>query len=270
MRPSPAFPSAIPFTRVLAFAALSAGAVSALAQAAPGEGPPSTSWSLGVGVISMQQPYAGMKRETQGLPVLQFENEYVHIFGPQIGLTLPGLAISDSQKLNFSLVARYDGSGYKPGDAPILSGMAERKGGIWAGAEVEWKNDLADLKAAWLGDASGNSKGQKFSLGLERTWHFGGKFMLTPRVEASWHDKNFVDYYYGVRASEARAGRAAYAGKAGMNTELGLRGIYLFDQRHSMFVDVATTRLDKHIQNSPLVDRSSENRVMLGYTYRFR
>ncbi len=261
---------AINLARVSTLAVGLACAVPALAQGPDGDGPPSTSWSLGVGVISMQKPYTGIDRENKVLPVFQFENEYVHIFGPQIGLKLPSLDIGDSQQLDFSIVGKYEGSGYEAKDAPILSGMSERKGGFWAGAEVEWKNDLADVKAGWLADASGNSKGQKFSLALEKTWHFGESMMLTPRVEATWQDKKYVDYYFGVRDSEASLGRPAYAGKAGTGAEVGVRGLYMFDKRHSAFLDVAVSSLAKEIKDSPLVDRSTENRVLLGYTYRFR
>lgn len=235
-----------------------------------GDGPPSTTWSLGVGAISMQKPYTGIDRENQVLPVLLFENRYVHIVGPQIGLKLPSLYISDSQQIDFSIVGKFDGSGYKATDAPILSGMGERKSGFWAGAEVVWKNDLADVKSAWLADASGNSKGQRFSLGVERAWHFGGSMMFRPRAEAIWHDDKYVDYYFGVLDSEAGAGRSAYAGKAGTGAEVGVLGLYMFDPRHSVMLDVAVSSLPKGIKDSPLVDRSTENSVLVGYTYRLR
>ena len=35
-------------------------------------------------------------------------------------------------------------------------------------------------------------------------------------------------------------------------------------------MDVEVTRLASSIKDSPLVDRSTENRVFLGYLYRFR
>lgn len=249
-------------------AALSAPLAAAAEETPAGEA--SSSWSLGIGAMSKQAPYTGIDRETTALPMIHFENRYVRIFGPGIGIKLPGFALSDSQQLNFSLVGKYDGSGYEADDAAILRGMAERKGGIWAGARAEWNNPLADVSAEWLADASGNSKGQRFSLGLERTWRWGQHVSITPRVGANWQDKKYIDYYYGVRESEARADRPAYLGKAGVNTEVGVRGIYRFDQRHSLFLDVEVTGLAKQIKDSPLVDRSTENRVFLGYLYRFQ
>lgn len=261
------------FSRHVAASALAVGLCTSMAaQAAdPNNGGESSmSWSLGIGASSKQAPYTGIDRENQALPLLRFENRYVEVFGPRIGVKLPGLQISETQKLNFSLVGKYDGSGYEADDAPILNGMKKRRGGFWAGAKAEWDTGLFELGAEWLGDASGNSKGQRFSLGLEKTWRFGHQFMLTPRLGAHWHDKKYVDYYYGVRDSEVRADRPAYQGKSGVNAELGVRGIYMFDQRHSLMMDVEVTRLASSIKDSPLVDRSTENRVFLGYLYRFR
>lgn len=260
--------TAVDLVRTSILAAALAHGILAHAQQPPGD-PESTSWSLGAAVVSMQKPYIGMDRETKVLPMLRFENRYVRIFGPQIGLKLPGVDIGDSQKLNFSLIGKFDGSGYKAKDAPIFTGMSERKGGFWAGAEMEWKNDFADLQVSWMTDASNKSKGQKFSIGLQKAWRVGQSVMLMPRVEAVWHDKKYVDYYYGVRASEARAGRPAYAGKAGTSAELGLRSVYMIDQRNSVFLDVSVSSLPKSIKDSPLVNRSTESRMLLGYTYRF-
>lgn len=263
-------PNGVTMARASVLAAVLTASAPAFAQGQTGEDAPSSTWALGIGAISSQKPYAGIGRDSMVLPVVQFENRYINISGPQIGIKLPSLDISDSQRLNFSIVGKYDGSGYKEKEAPILSGMSERKSSFLVGAEVEWNNDLVDVKAAWLADASGNSNGQLFTLGFERSWQFGQHFMLAPRVEATWHDKKYIDYYFGVRDSEARQNRPAYAGKAGASAELGLRGIYMFDRRHSLFLDLSVSSLAKGVKDSPLVDRSTENSVLLGYTYRFR
>ena len=248
---------------------LCALAMPAAAQSTDGEAS-SYTWGLGVGAATTQTPYKGYDRENTALPLLHFENRYVRIFGPEAGLKLPGLQLGESQRLDFSVVARYDGSGYEEDDADILEGMRKRKSGFWAGAKAKWSTDLVDVNAQWLADASGNSKGQRFSLGVERTWRFGQHLMLTPRLQATWQDKKYVDYYFGVRDSEARGGRPAYEGKSGVNTEVGVRGIYMFDRRHSLFLDLEVTSLASSIKDSPLVDRSTENRVLVGYLYRFR
>jgi len=228
-----------------------------------------SSWGFGIAAISKQQPYAGMDRETRVLPMLSYENSWFKFSGLGAEVKLPRLGINERQSIDFRLVGRFDMSGYEAGDAPILNGMGERKGGFWAGARATWRNDVAHLSADWTADASGHSKGQRFALSLEKNFRLGPQLMLTPRLGAVWLDRKYVDYYFGVRSHEANAGRAAYTAKAAINTELGLRGAYMFDRHHSLFLDVGVTRLAKEIKNSPLVDRSTENRVLLGYLYRF-
>ncbi|MEL7893704.1 MipA/OmpV family protein [Vreelandella neptunia] len=228
-----------------------------------------TTWGLGVGAISDQDPYAGIDRENTPFPLFLVENRYISVFGPEIKFKLPSLVISDSQQLDFGIVAQYDGSGYEQGDATILNGMSERKGGFWAGAKVEWNTDLVDVGAEWLTDVSGNSDGQRFDLGLERTWEFGEHIMLTPHVGASWQDDKNVDYYFGVRDSEVRFDRPAYSGESAVNIEAGVRGVYQFDQHHSVLIGVEVTSLADEIKDSPLVDRSTQNAVLVGYLYTF-
>lgn len=259
-------------SRVAVVALLAVGlgaAVTAKAQA-PADGEPSfPTWGLGLGVMSEQEPYAGIGRDNTPLPLLQFENRYIHLFGPRIEFKLPGLDIGDSQQLNFGIVGQYDSSGYEEDDAPILNGMAKRRGGFWAGAAVEWSSSFVDISAEWLADASGNSNGQVVSLGLERTWQLGKRVLLTPHVGASWQDENYVDYYFGVRESEARLDRPAYIGESAVNIEAGVRGVYMFDRHHSVLMGVEVTGLADEIKDSPLVDRSTTNSLYLGYLYRF-
>ncbi len=45
--------------------------------------------------------------------------------------------------------------------------------------------------------------------------------------------------------------------------------MYLFNPHHAMFLDLSVTALGSGIKDSPLVDRSTENRLFVGYQYRF-
>lgn len=265
MGSSPAFaarrPGALVFTAALACSGPAAA-----------QEPPS-SWSLGVGLAgaTSQRPYIGIDREFAAIPLIQFDSKYLKVFGPGLEVKLPGLELGETQKLNFGLVARYDFfSGYDAGDSWIFNGMRGRKGGLWAGAKVAWENSLANLTVEWSADVTGDSRGRMASLGIDRNWRLGKHLMLTPRLVATWQNDNYVDYYYGVRDSEARSWRPAYHGGAGVSAEVGLRGIYMFDKRHSVFLDVGVTSLPSQVRDSPLVGRSTENSLLVGYIYRFR
>ena len=256
-----------PHSRTIASVLALGLCASSVASAAPAD--EGSSWGLGVAAFSAQQPYTGIDRDNRALPLISYENQYVRVFGPAVEFKAYSVDLGGGQRLDLRVVGKYDFSGYEASDAPVLNGMRERKSGFWAGGKVKWQTGVVDVSAELLADASGNSKGRRFNLGLEKNWRMGEHVILTPRAGATWVDKKYVDYYYGVAADEARAGRAAYEGKSGVNAELGLRGTYVIDAHHSMFLDLGVSKLSKKIKDSPLVDRSTEHRVGLGYLYRF-
>jgi outer membrane scaffolding protein for murein synthesis (MipA/OmpV family) len=197
------------------------------------------------------------------LPLLFFDNRWIRAAGTGIDLKLPSAG-----PLSFALRATYSFDGYKPGDAPVLAGMAERKASFWLGATTTWHDPLADVSFELLGDASGHSKGQRAKLAIDHGFVFGS-VELRPRVAVDWMDAKYVDYYYGVRAEEATAGRPEYRGKATFDPELGVRARYAFAPHQAAFLDVNSTRLGNEIANSPLVGRRTPTGVSLGYLYRF-
>jgi len=255
--------------RTIAVSFMLFGAALPLAVAAQQQDDDSSSWGLGVAVVSSQKAYTDIDRKTRVLPILSYENRYIRLAGPELAVKLPGYQFSESNNINFSILGKYDFTDYEQSDAPILNGMEDRDGGFWAGFKAEWQNSLVDISAEYVTEVSGDSEGSVFNVGLERTWHFKQHFMFTPRVVVSLLDKKYVDYYYGVRANEVTAGRAYYQGESAVNIEVGARGGYMFKQKHLVFVDVSVTSLASEIKDSPLVDSSTENRVMLGYMYRF-
>lgn len=252
-----------PAARPLLAAAFSALCLQAAHADEPATTDSASQWGLGIGAGVERKAYRDMDNDNSVLPLLFFENRWISVRGPSLDLKLPAAG-----PVTFSLRARYSGDGYETGDSPVFDGMAERKDGIWLGGAATWRNDIATVSAELLGDASGNSKGQKFRLSAERGFRYGS-FEFAPRLAATWVDRQYVGYYYGVNASEARAGRAAYEGKATANLEAGLRTSYALAPRQSLFLDVSVTALGSAIKDSPLVDKSSQTGLRVGYIYRF-
>lgn len=220
-------------------------------------------WGLGLGVSSETSPYRGVDTETKVLPMLSFENRYVRVLGPSLDLKLPSAG-----PVSLALRARYSDQGYKASDAAELQGMDERKGGLWLGARADWRLPWAQLSAEWQGDANGRSDGQQIKFEASRRFQVG-TVGLKPHLALVWQDSAYVDYYYGVRAAESRAGRATYVGGAAVNTELGLQLNVPLAPGHSVFMDLSHTFLGSAIKDSPLVNRSGVTSVRAAYVYRF-
>ena len=242
---------------LVAAAATVASLPAAQAQEAPG------GWGLGVMAGFGKKAYRDFDDKAMALPLITYENNWVSLMGPRLDFKLPPVG-----DLSFRLRLQYSGDGYEADDSPYFNGLEERKSSVWAGGAVQWKNPVANLSAELLGDVSGKSKGATFKLQADHRFQIGATD-ITPRVALIGLDGKYVDYYYGVRANEARADRAAYGGEHTFNVEAGLRLGHVLAQRHIVFVDMSVTRLGSSITDSPLVDRSTEGGVRLGYLYRF-
>lgn len=220
-------------------------------------------WGLGLGVSSETSPYQGVDTETKALPMLSFENRYVRVLGPSLDVKLPSAG-----PVSLALRARYSDQGYKASDAAELQGMDERKGGLWLGARADWRLPFAQLSAEWQGDANGRSDGQQIKFEASRRVQVGA-VNLKPRLALVWQDRSYVDYYYGVRSAESRAGRSSYGGSDTVNTELGLQLNLPLAPGHSVFMDLSHTFLGSAIKDSPLVGRSGVSAARVAYVYRF-
>jgi outer membrane scaffolding protein for murein synthesis (MipA/OmpV family) len=197
-------------------------------------------------------------------PVLSYENDYVRLAGTAIDLKLGSV-----ESLNFAFRTKFAlGDGYQPGDAPILNGMATRRGSLWAGPAVVWTADFSKISLEVLADALRKSKSIEGKLGIERNLR-AGPVVFTPHAAADFFDKKYVDYYYGVTTGQATSNRPAYEGRSTVNFEAGLRTAYMFDRTNSMFLDFNATALGKGITDSPLVDKKLAPSVVVGNMYRF-
>lgn len=248
---------------------IACGAFAPLANAQKDGQGDASRWAVGVGVLAEQELYRGTGSENNLVPLIRYENRYLLVQLPSVELKLPKLELGRSSSLDFRVVATYEDEGYKASDSAFLAGMTERKASLWAGAKVTWEVPFAELSAEWLGDASGNSKGRIFNLELETDFDVGSNVEIAPRVGLKMFDRKYADYYFGVRSGEASLARPTYAGRSGRNYELGVRATYSYGKQHMFIFDASTTGLSKAIKDSPLVDRSSQRAIFLGYLYRF-
>jgi outer membrane scaffolding protein for murein synthesis (MipA/OmpV family) len=243
---------------------LTASAVALAADESEDDGKSPSMFGFGAGAGIERKPYRGVGTKVDALPVISYENRWIRLLGPNLDfkLTPPG-PLTIGARINYE----FD-SGYKASDSSVLKGMVERKSGLWVGPGAAWHNGFIDLTATYLLDASGESKGTRATLSAEHSFGFGN-VELVPIVSITELDHKYVDYYYGVRPTEATSTRFAYSGKRTTNLDGALRVRYLFAERHLLFVQVGLTRLGSAVKDSPLVDRSSEPHALLGYIYRF-
>jgi outer membrane protein len=227
--------------------------------------PESSHWGLGLALGTERSLYKGISSKSLGIPLISYENSAIRVFGNTLDVKLPPVGpVRWAFRTKVAL-----GEGYKASDSSFLTGMDTRKGSLDIGLAAMVPTPYAKLTMEWLGDASGHSKGQQLKFGVERPFMWNGRFELTPSVGVTWLDKKYVDYYYGVKPTEATTARPEYLGKATTNVEAALRMGYLIDTHQRVFFEVSETHWGSGITKSPIVDKTTTPGLRFGYLYRF-
>ncbi|MFC6949612.1 MipA/OmpV family protein [Paraburkholderia dipogonis] len=144
--------------------------------------------------------------------------------------------------------------------------MQNRKGAFWYGPAVEWRTGFGTLSGDYL---FGGNKGEMANIRYGKPFDMGS-WSIEPHADLGWLSGRYVDYYYGVRQSEERAGRPAYTGNATLNVELGTRVSYRLTSHQNVTLDIGVTRLGGEITKSPLVGKRLIPQAKIGYVYQFK
>lgn len=160
---------------------------------------------------------------------------------------------SDDHALKFGAGIRVQG-GWKPDDDADLAGMERRKGSLDGYLNGKWRTPLVTVGVHYYHDLGDASRGGTASLRLSRGFRIGDGFWLTPSIGAAWLDSDRVDYYYGVKQTEALLSRPAYTGRDTLNFNAGLVGFYRLPRSWSLLGGVFATRYGSGIAHSPIVE----------------
>ncbi|WGS54891.1 MipA/OmpV family protein (plasmid) [Paraburkholderia sp. D15] len=221
-----------------------------------------THWGLGAGAGFEAAPYKNYGTKFTPIPLFYFDNKWVHAFGTALDLKVGKWA-----GVNVALRASYAvGDGYKGSDAPILNGMQDRNGAFWYGPSLSWHTAYGTLSSDFL---AGGNKGQQAEIGFFKEFEYG-EFTFAPHAGIQWLSSKYVDYYYGVRPSEVRAGRPAYNGKSTWNESMGARVDYRLTAHQGLLFDIGVSHLGTGTTDSPLVGKRYVPQVKVGYLYQFR
>jgi MipA family protein len=221
-----------------------------------------THWGIGGGAAFEQSPYKGYGTHITPVPVFFFDDKWIHAFG-----TTVDLKVGKWGGLAFTLRGNYAiADGYKGSDAPILNGMQTRSAAFWLGPAFKWQTQYGDLSGEYL--TSGN-KGQKADIAFGKTLDYGN-FSVEPHAGVTWFSGKYVDYYYGVRSSEAQAGRPAYTGTAAYKESVGAKFDYRLTRHQLVSIDLGVAHLGSGITDSPIVGKRFIPEAKVVYLYQFK
>ena len=227
---------------------------------------PSAPGSAGLGLVGRfeRSPYRGANNRYDVLPLYLYEGERFFLHANRGGVKLIN---GEEQRVDLFVEQRLEGF---PADRlpASMTGMANRGAGLDLGLSWRYRQPWGTVQAELLRDVGSNSRGSEARLGYTYDWR-SGPWMLRPSVGLAARNARLNNYYYGVRASEALAGRPASAPGAGLNASVGLYGAYDLTQRWRLLAGVSATVLDRKIKDSPIVEKRLLPSVYAGAVYDF-
>lgn len=125
------------------------------------------------------------------------------------------------------------------------------------------------FRASVLTDTLGRSNGQEVSFLAVSGVPLGRRGVILVGIGPRWLSQNRVDYYFGVRESEATPERPAYTPEATWNLDINVTAIINVSSKWSFLALLNREGLGSSIKNSPIVERSSAYALVASLSYNF-
>jgi outer membrane protein len=226
---------------------------------------PGLDLQAGVVVSANTSYYKGAGEEVYILPLVLAEYRDFYLEGIRAGYRV--YKREDGQVLSFEVARTFDG--YESNDSSFLTGMAERKDAWEAGLVYE-----AQIAGGWITgklmqDFSDVHDGYSLRVDYERRIWRNKTIELTGYAGGEFWDRKKSDTYFGVRDSEARPDRPAYAASESLFLFLGSNFIKQLTPTVSLIASMEYRLGSDSVDDSPVVRRTDQWSVYSGIFYRF-
>jgi len=237
-------------------------------QGAPEGVPPAPAnfeFSIGAGVVFGPRPYVGASAAVIPIPVVNVR--YKRLFAEGIR---GGVQFLRSGQLTGNAYLQANFEGLEPTDSPYLEGMNTRSMSADAGAEIVYRARPVGFRFNVLSDVLGRNSGQEISLQALTGAPLGRGSFLLAGIGPRWVSASRVDYYYGVRGSEARPDRPEYRGTSSWNWDLSVGANIRLAGKWSLFALFSREAFGSPIEDSPVVSGPAAYSMITSLTYRLR
>ncbi len=226
--------------------------------------PEPNSAALGFAPRVERSPYVGAGSRFDLMPLYIYEGKRLFLDVNRVGVKLLD---EPTQRIDLLVERRLEGFPLTKAPAS-LAGMAIRDTSVDVGLSYSIRQPWGQLKAEVVRDSNSTHQGTEARLGYAKEWR-SGALTWRPSLSVAWRSAKLNDYYYGVRASEATATRAAYEPGAGLEARVGVHATYEVSKHWSLLTGVSATVLGNGVKNSPIVDQRVLPSYYLGAVYDF-
>ena len=211
--------------------------------------------TIGLGAYTQSQPYKGADNLIIPSPVIFFDNSIVYARWSRFGLYFLGEK-KENYTWGFSLTIQPRTLGYKASDSKFLQGMNERKSTIEGGLAFSASyNQSSYIEVMLLADMLKTYNSWVLKTEIGDTYNVGD-FTFYPSIILLYEPRKFLDYYYGIKSSEATPLRSKYSPGSGWQYGIQTYIRYPFTKKLSALINLRYDIIPQSAQNSPLTDKN--------------
>jgi|GEM_PF-1210368 len=225
-------------------------------------------WQLGLLMESSRSPFVTERKEISPVPMINYIGDRFSYVAGKFQY-----ALSRSDGIQIGLVAQlrsrqFYSASLDANNSPAFAGMQDRdpafEGGLGFSSQGAW----GKLEFDSLIDVTATHEG--FELSARYSYPVvAGRWTFEPTLGVQFQSADLVDYYHGVRASEAVAGRPAFEADAGTNFQASLMTGYRINPRLLAIAVIEQSKLDNSISDSPIVASDQVRKLYAGLVYSF-
>lgn len=218
------------------------------------------SWIVEAGAAGVSDLYQGQKHNVAPLLNFGYHGEDLNVDFNSANYRFLG---GNADMFNMSGYVASSGLTYDHDSSDYLKGMDKRDLSIDLGLNADFHLAQGTVSTYAQHDVSNTYNG--YVAGVKYFYPMTlGKADFVPFAGASYMDKDYVDYYFGVKNKEATANRKAYSGSGDVAYNLGYQLVMPLSDNWNLTQTTAYTRLGSKVSDSPIVD--SANQWLVGAT----
>lgn len=235
---------------------------------------PRGEWTVGLGAIAIDSPYAGEGSRVRPVPLLGYEGERAFVRG-----TAAGVHLVQSAGFTLSAIAavRLDGFDIDDlGRGELLANgieaalLEDRDDGLDVGLRAGYGGTWGALSLDAVHDVTDTSGGYEIALDYRYTWLLG-RAAITANIGSSLLSDDLAGYYYGTLEEEVARGVVAYAPGSAVVHRIGVTWMRPIGDAWQLVASAQASLLPDELRDSPLLDPDSDRsgRLFVGFSRRF-
>ncbi|MCK5828808.1 MAG: MipA/OmpV family protein [Methylococcales bacterium] len=146
--------------------------------------------------------------------------------------------------------------------------VPKRSLAVDGGLELIIADDWGDFQLQVLTDISNTHNGVEVWASYAYPWKYQN-LKIIPSIGINWKSSHLLDYYYGIRDSEADLFRPAYKASSGFNSFARLSISYHINDNWGITGVAEYEALSRSIRRSPIVDQEGITTLFIGLMYNF-